>query len=136
MLRLVFNTMGNKLVHNIYYDESIQAVVADWKGYATSAQFREGSELMLDYVTKHGCHKALNNVKELILISKEDQDWVNRTFIPKASGLGLKIVALVQPDSYFNKVAVESISYKIDKETIMVNFFETVDEAKRWLADL
>jgi hypothetical protein len=31
---------------------------------------------------------------------------------------------MIRPVHYFNKVAVETVSYKVDKEKLAINFFE------------
>ncbi|HTL10542.1 MAG TPA: hypothetical protein VL307_19840, partial [Chitinophagaceae bacterium] len=55
-------------VYNIYFDEDIQAVSMEWKGYATSAEFKEGTELMLNTLIQHKASKVFANVKEMVLI--------------------------------------------------------------------
>ncbi|MBC7904413.1 MAG: hypothetical protein H7Y27_13395, partial [Gemmatimonadaceae bacterium] len=42
----------------------------------------------------------------------------------------------IRPESYFNKVAVETIVYKTDSEKLQINFFENIDDAKAWIASL
>ena len=76
----------------------------------------------------------LVDLKEMILIGKEDQDWMDRSYLPKAVEEGLKAVAVVQPDYYFNKVAVESILFKLNMRPVQVNYFKTFEEAKEWLS--
>ena len=34
--------------YNIYFNQYINSVVMEWDGYATSAEFKEGTELMLN----------------------------------------------------------------------------------------
>ena len=120
-------------VYKIYFDEDIKAVVMEWDGYATSQQFKEGTELMLDMLMANNCFKVLADIKDMVLIGMEDQQWLNTHFLPKAIHFGFKAVAMIKPDNYFNKVAVESVSYKVDKDKLQINFFDNVDEAKSWL---
>lgn len=42
--------------YNIYFDKELDSVVMKWEGYATSAQFREGTELMLN-ILMHNNHQ-------------------------------------------------------------------------------
>jgi len=120
-------------VYKIYFDEEIKAVVMEWDGYATSQQFKVGTELMLDTLMANNCFKVLADIKDMVLIGMEDQQWLNTHFLPKAIHFGFKAVAMIKPDNYFNKVAVESVSYKVDKDKLQINFFDNVDEAKNWL---
>ena len=97
--------------------------------YATSEQFREGTELMLNYLIQHKCSKVFANIRNIILRGMEDQKWLESDFLPRAIQFGFKEIAIVKPKSYFNKVAVESISYKVDKEKLSINFFDSSAEA-------
>jgi len=122
--------------YNIYFDRKINAVVMEWDGYATSNQFKEGTELMLNTLIKHNCVKVLADIKDMVLIGMEDQQWLDQHFLPRAIEFGFKAIAIIRPEHYFNKVAVESISYKVDKDKLAINFFDNVDEAKAWLKSI
>src|SRR5690606_6141013 len=103
----------NTKIYNIYYNQELDAVIMEWHGYATSAQFREGTELMLEILSENNTYKVLGDIKEMVLIGMEDQHWLDFNFLPRAINAGFKVLALVKPDNYFNKVAIESISYKV-----------------------
>lgn len=126
----------NTKIYNIYFDEQLGAVVMEWDGYATSGQFREGTELMLNLLIQHRTSKVLADVKDMIMIGKEDQEWMNTDFLPRAIQFGFKAIAMIKPDYYFNKVAVESVSYKVDKDKLTINFFDNLEEAKDWLSTI
>ena len=119
--------------YNIYFKEDINAVVMEWDGYATSAQFKEGTELMLNTLVKHHCTKVLADIKDMVLIGMEDQQWLDTHFLPRAIEFGFKAIAIIKPEHYFNKVAVETISYKVDKDKLTINFFDNIEEAETWL---
>ena len=119
--------------YNIYFDKGIDAVVMEWHGYATSRQFKEGTELMLNTLIKYNGSKVLADIRDMTLIGMEDQQWINDVFLPRATKFGFRAIAIIKPRSYFNKIAVETISYKVDKEKLTINFFDDIDEAKEWL---
>ena len=121
-------------VYNIYYEPVIDSVIMDWTGYATSREFREGTELMLKELIENNTYKVLANAKEMTIIALEDQEWLNTEFLPRSFKAGLRGVAVVKPDSYFNKVALETISYRMDKRKIAISFFDSLREAKEWLS--
>lgn len=120
--------------YTITYDENIKAVVCVWKGYSNSREFREVTEEYLSLLIQNQVSKMLVDLKEMTLIGKEDQDWMDRSYLPKAIEHGLKAVAVVQPDYYFNKVAVDSILFKLNMRPVQVNYFKTFEEAKDWLS--
>ena len=119
----------NLKVYDVFFDTEINSVVMEWNGYATSRQFREGTELMLNTLIKNNSYKVLADIKDMTLIGREDQEWLDTDFLPGAIKFGFKAIAIVKPDYYFNKVAVESISYKVDKEKLVINFFDNIEQA-------
>jgi hypothetical protein len=123
----------NTEIYHIYFDQEIDAVVMEWNGYATSTQFEEGTELMLNTLIQNNSFKVLADVKDMVLIGLEDQQWLNTHFLPRAIKFGFKAIAIIKPDNYFNKIAVESVSYKVDKDKLKINFFDNIVEAKEWL---
>lgn len=126
----------NTEIYNIYFDREIDSVVMEWYGYATSTQFKEGTELMLNTLIQNNSFKVLADIKDMVLIGMEDQQWLNTHFLPRAIKFGFKAIAIIKPNNYFNKVAVETISYKVDKDKLAINFFDNIAEAKEWLKSM
>lgn len=122
--------------YSIYYDQDINSVVMEWKGYSNSSEFKEGTELMLNTLIKHNTFKVLADIKDMTLIGMEDQEWINKVFLPRATEFGFKVLAIVKPQHYFNQVAVETISYKVDQNKLAIQFFDSLDNAKEWLRKL
>src|SRR5215813_2844340 len=120
-------------VYSVYYDELSGYVVMQWQGYANSNEFREGTELMLNTLISNKCSDVLADIGKMVLISQEDQRWLETNFLPRAIRFGFKRIALIQPASYFNKVAIETINSKIDKGKLTFAVFDNVADAKTWL---
>ncbi len=121
-------------LYNIYYDTDAGYVVMEWNGYATSAQFREGTEYMLKVLTENKASRVLADIRDMVLIGMEDQHWLDTDFLPRAINAGFAAIAIIKPVHYFNKVAVETVSYKVDKEKLAINFFDSKEEAIKWLS--
>ena len=125
--------MHGDLELTIDYDADIPCVVMIWKGYATSAAFREGNAQVLAQITERRASKLLGDVTDFVLIGAEDQAWLNEVWIPRAVHAGLRKVALVQPSFYFNRVAIDSVAQKLDRDRVELGFFDNRDAAKEWL---
>ncbi len=119
--------------YKIYREAGTDYVTMRWNGYANSQQFREGTEEMLSELIRHGVHKVLGDIEHMVLINSDDQQWLLDHFIPRAIDNGFKAIALVQPVHYFNKVAVESVAYKINQEKLKIRMFGNSDSAIAWL---
>ncbi|HXU28577.1 MAG TPA: hypothetical protein VN698_15205 [Bacteroidia bacterium] len=122
--------------YNIFFDANLNAVVMEWNGYATSNQFRQGTELMLNTLIKHNCTKVFADIEDMTIIGMEDQHWLESDFLPRAIKFGFKTIAIITPTSYFNKVAIESVSYKIDKEKLTVAFFNNIENGTKWIKNI
>lgn len=120
--------------YTIYYEPAIDSVIMEWKGYATSRQFRDGTELMLEILVQNQTFKVLADIKDMAIIGQEDQKWLDTDFLPRATNQGFRVLAVVRPESYFNKVAIESISYRVDKNKLAINFFDDTMDAREWLS--
>jgi hypothetical protein len=122
--------------YEIFYNKELKAVVMRWEGYANSQQFREGTELMLKTLTENQADKVLADIEDMVLIGTQDQKWLDNEFLPRAIEMGFKALAIVRPKAYFNKVAVESVSYKVDEEKLKISFFDGLGKAKEWLKEV
>jgi hypothetical protein len=122
-------------VYRVYFNPEMDAVIMEWKGYATTSQFRKGTELMLDTLIRHECGKVLADIRHMTLIAMEDQNWLEHNFLPRAIRAGFKKIAMITPTSYFNKIAVENVSYKIDKEKLRIHFFDSPEQGIAWLKE-
>ncbi|MES2565601.1 MAG: hypothetical protein V4565_01965 [Bacteroidota bacterium] len=123
-------------IYKVFFLEDEDYVTMEWSGYANSTQFREGTEKMFEELTAHKSTKVLGNIKDMVLISAEDQLWLHEQFLPRAIAGGFKAIALVRPIHYFNNVAIESIVFKINQDALNVQVFNNLEDAKYWLKNL
>ena len=105
------------------------------KGYYgnKSRSYRAANEQVLQTISERRARKLLGDITEFVLIGAEDQDWLNNVWLPKTMEAGLRVAALVTPNFYFNRVAVENVTRKLDPTHLQVAFFATRDEAREWL---
>ena len=120
-------------VYTMYYDDQLQAVIMAWDGYATSSQFREGTEYMLEMLIQHKAQKVLGDIQKMLMLGMEDQKWLEYNFLPRAIQHGFRFIAFLWPENYFNKVAVESVSHLVDKDKLDIRFFDERKKAEEWL---
>lgn len=106
-----------------------------WGGYFTSEQFRRGTEEMFEVLKQHNSAKVLGDIKEMVMIAGEDQKWLEKTFLPNAVNNGFKVCAIIRPKSHFSKVAIETVTYKVDQRKLAIRLFDTREEAEQWLED-
>jgi hypothetical protein len=120
-------------VCTVSWDGDIPAVVMIWNGYATSKEFRSANETVLNMVAEKRASKLLGDITQFKLIGGDDQKWLNDNFIPRAIETGLRHVALTSPSYYFNQIAVETVSQRIDPSRLAVQQFSDWQQARSWL---
>jgi hypothetical protein len=125
--------LSDQTVCEVRYDATIPGVVMIWQGYATSLEFRAANERILQVLTENRAAKLLGDISRFVLIGREDQDWLNHNWIPRAVDAGLRQVALVQSSYYFNKVAVETVGERVDPASLALSYFGDVASARDWL---
>ncbi len=125
----------NDEVYKVWYSADDSCVMMNWHGYANSRQFREGTELMLSELIANKAHKVLGDIKNMVLIGQDDQSWLLSDFFPRAIKAGCKAFALVRPDYYFNKIAVETVNHKVGDQ-VQIRMFDELAQASEWLSGI
>ncbi|WP_040496435.1 hypothetical protein [Fulvivirga imtechensis] len=121
-------------IYQIQFDSQNQWVTMLWEGYVSSIDFREGTEMMLNLLIENRTSKVLANIKDMLLIDKEDQQWLQNYFLPRAMRFGFRTLAIVKPTSYFNLAAIEEISTGIREKEFKIELFDSVKDAQNWLS--
>jgi hypothetical protein len=127
--------MAHEKVYNIFWDEKNRWITMEWDGYATSAQFIEGTELMYNLMVEHKTSKVFADIKDMTLIGREDQNYVIYSFLPRAIQAGFRAIAIVKPVSYFNAVAIETMGYRVNETAVQMKVFDNRDQAVQWLRE-
>ena len=118
----------------IHWDEEISAVIMEWTKYAISARFRRALNEGLDLLIAREAHRWLADLRGLGPVGPEDQKWSNEDWFPRAIAGGITCMALVVPISTLSKMSVETIMQKVDETKLAVHYFDSVEEARQWLA--
>jgi hypothetical protein len=118
----------------IGYDSDVPCVIMTWKGYATSREFRDANERILGVIAERKATKLLGDIREFVLSGADDQNWLTSDWIPRAVQAGIRNVALITPVFYFNRVAVENVGQRLDKEALILQHFDNRDAAREWLS--
>jgi hypothetical protein len=116
------------------YDADVPCVIMNWQGYATSREFRDANERVLGVLAERKTTKLLGDIKQFVLIGADDQQWLSSDWIPRAMQAGLRTVALITPVFYFNRVAVENVGQTLDPDKLILQYFDSRDAARQWLA--
>ncbi|EMR01556.1 hypothetical protein [Cesiribacter andamanensis] len=114
------------------YDAQEQLLIQNWKGFASSVQFREGIEKSIDVFKQHKVTRLLSNTKDSAVVKKEDTDWAATYAVGKMLQHGLRSMAFIIPTNAFTQMSVKNFS-GLAGGALDQQFFDDVDKAIVWL---
>jgi hypothetical protein len=119
-----------------------QCLHQEWKGFATSLEFRSGQTLLLAAIQNSGTTALVSDTRKLEVVTSEDQLWIRDTWLPLAAAAGLKRVALLVARHGLGKFAMDEMQRQVRSqiasrvhdatETFMSREFDSVEEATKW----
>ena len=137
--------MGAPPVGDVYLDEpwvSIRwdgihhYVHTEWKGFATSGEFRAALMRALDPIREKQSQGYLSDTRKVKVIVHTDQAWANEVWIPLLVKAGVKRFALVTAASGLGKLNVEDVIDLVDNRGVLMRGFGSLADARQWLAEI
>ena len=128
----LLSSLAANPVCTVQIEDTIPCLRVTWKRYVTSVQLRYVHECLLELLVRHGCAKILGVDTLLPSISGDDQRWIAEDWLPRARAAGLKVVANKSSDSYFARIAVDSV-LKSFRPFVDVRSFDDLERAREWL---
>jgi hypothetical protein len=119
---------------SIHWDPEHKAVHADFKGYATSPEFRASTMKILDAVKERHAAAMISDNRQLEGVSDEDQKWLNETWMPAAVDAGVRRIAVVLAHHGAGKVASEDIIRRFGATEFVTRTFQSLSDALAWVA--
>ena len=119
---------------NAYYDSELKSVIWDIKGFVSFEDFKTVGSSTHTLRKTYKVNKQMNNVKNMKVLSKEIQDWIDGVYFSEAKESGLKYFAFVVPKNTFGKLSMEKVNKDASKlYEIDIEYFNDENEAKIWL---
>jgi hypothetical protein len=125
------------------WDSEHKCLLAEWKGFATSAEFRGALVKAIDVIRDRNGAGFVTDTRKLELVSDDDQRWLMSTWPPLAIAAGLKRLAIVLAKTGLSKMAVEDMikagAAQAEREpaagdpAFQSRTFESVAEAVQWV---
>jgi hypothetical protein len=125
----------NKPWLSIHWDPKRSYVHAEFKGFATSAEFRAGSMKIIEAIRGRSATALVSDNRRLEGLGDRDQQWLSETWVPEAVSAGLRRIAVVLPHHGLAKVASEEIIRGFEAGRFVTRTFTTVSEAVEWVVD-
>jgi hypothetical protein len=120
----------------IYHKPDLKQIHLKWKGFATSAQFREALKFALDIVKNKGVENWLGDLKHMQMIHPQDEDWATNMWFPAIAATGLKKMAIVTSLDYLNNNSVKRmVNTTTTRLSFNARYFIDTEQASQWLEE-
>ncbi len=107
-----------------------------WRGYAPSPVFRSILEDALSNVKLHDLQFWLADLREMAAILRQDETWTVNDWFPRIATSGLRRMAILMSDDFFNVSSVDRImDGAAPKIQFEVRYFRTPEEAMGWFVE-
>ncbi len=117
----------------ITWDVPLQSVVMEWRRFVSGDDFRNGLDKGLDLLIQQRAHRWLVDLRNLGVVTQEDQQWSNETWFPRAIAGGITAMAIVLPHDIIARWSVDRIMSKVEGTRLVVHHFDALDAARQWL---
>jgi len=125
------------------WDGEHDCLFAEWKGFATSAEFQGALLKAVEVIRDRNGAAFVNDTRKLELVSDADQRWLMSTWRALAIPAGLKRLAIVIAKTGLSKMAIEDMlkagtnpvprGTGDDDADFQSRTFDSVDDAWRWV---
>jgi len=109
-----------------------QILYAEWKGFATSAEFRAALLTGVRAIRERHIVGYVSDARMAKLVLPEDEKWARDVWLPQAVDAGLKRMAIVTASAGLGKMAYEDAATAMDSHGLSMRTFDSVASATTW----
>jgi len=117
---------------SIRYGAVPQILYAEWKGFATSAEFRSALLTGLRAVRERHVLGYVSDARKLKVVVPEDQQSVSDVWLPQAVAAGLKRMAMVTAEAGLGKAIAEKVVKDVANRGLSMRKFDSVAAPTNW----
>ena len=109
-----------------------KVLYAEWKGFATSAEFRAALLTGVRAIKERHVVGYVSDARKAKAILPEDELWGREVWLPQAAAAGLKRMAVVTSATGLAKVEYDDAAADMDNHGFAMRTFESVEAATIW----
>ena len=128
---IYFNAPGTA---SVKWDGAGAIVVVEWEGWANSTEFAALLDAGVRALKDHAGSRWLADCRLQKVLLPADQERAGREWLPRALAAGLKRFAVVLPASGLARMNLKDSLNAVPSARLEVGYFDTVDQAREWLA--
>jgi hypothetical protein len=102
-------------------------------GFIKGAAFRRELELIVEELTARRASRQLNDFRKMKPVAPDDQDFINRDWLPRLVRAGLRHSAVLAPESAIAQMSLTAIVARVADTELVTQYFAHQDAAVAWL---
>jgi hypothetical protein len=102
-------------------------------GFHKGAPFHTELEKILEELAAHGGYRQLNDFRKMKPVAPEDQDFINRDWLPRLVRAGLRRSAVLAPESAIAQMSLTAVVARVADVELNTNYFGDEQAAVDWL---
>jgi hypothetical protein len=119
---------------NLVWDDDVKCMRIGWSGeFMSGEDYRSTLLKLLDVLEEKRGSRMLFDMRNMPVMSPDDQAWVLSEWMPKSLKAGLKYSAVVMPQRALSKMTLRHIAKDASVIERQRAYFETLEEATAWL---
>jgi hypothetical protein len=119
---------------SVRWEGDRQWVVAEWKAWASSADYRAAQETTLTAVNENQASRFLVDALHARLVLVDDERWVRESLIPRFALTGLRWIAMVMPLNPLAHAILTDVDKTPRNGDTERRYYGNLEEAKAWLS--
>jgi len=109
-----------------------QILYAEWKGFATSVEFRSALLTGVRAIRERHIVGYVSDARKAKVVLAEDEKWAREVWLPHAVDAGLKRMAIVTASAGLGKMAYDDAASAMDSHGLSMRTFDSVASATTW----
>jgi hypothetical protein len=109
-----------------------QILYAEWKGFATSAEFRAALLTGIRAIRERHIVGYVSDARKAKVVLAADEKWAREVWLPQAVDAGLKRMAIVTAPAGLGKMAYDDAATAMDSHGLSMRTFDSVASATTW----
>ena len=105
---------------------------AEWKGYATSVEFRAALLTGVRAIRDRHVVGYVSDARKAKMVLPDDEKWGREVWLPQAVAAGLKRMAIVTAAAGLAKLAFDDAATDMDSHGLSMRTFNSVQAATVW----
>jgi hypothetical protein len=120
----------------VKYSTATYALVNKWITNPTSAEFREGMEILLQAMIHFKTSKMVSDTTYMGALLPEDQEWAASHWYIRASKIGFSHNGIIIPSDIFTEMSVQGTLDAIEDKVTVTRYFDNLEDAMVWISQV